>query len=103
MLAFETPPRFVWALLAALPCAPWAHVGRLRSLLRSSFERPLGTGSGGAGGAHFGSCGAQWDAHVPSDRPLLPIRACCGVRVRDVRLSKSLGVGHLIPLPPHDL
>ena len=47
--------------------------------------------------AHFGSCGAQWDAHVPSDRPLLPIRACCGVRVRDVRLSKSLGVGHLIP------
>ena len=67
------------------------------------LERARATGRGGAGGRHFGSCGAQWDALVASDRPPMLMCACCGVRVRTVCVSKCLGVGHLIPLHPHDL
>ena len=38
----------------------------------------------------------------PIDRPCL-IGACCEVRVWDVCVSKSLDVGHLTPMHPHEL
>ena len=52
---------------------------------------------------HFGGCGPPWDARVASDRPPLLIGACCEVRVWDVCVSKSLDVGHLTPMHPHEL
>ena len=56
----------------------------------ASFERARATGRGGAGGRHFGTCGAQWDALVASDRPPMLMCACCGVRVRHVGARKQV-------------